>query len=86
MAKIRSHYIRVSLKFCDWFLHRRVIQIHRNALEGRRLCDKDWRDVAISQGMVMNANKHQKLEQGKEGASSRAFRGSMAMLTLISDF
>lgn len=72
----------MGLKSNDWFLHKRKereLQIHRNTQEGRRPCEKDWSDVAMSQGMPRNASKQQKLVRGKEGATSRAFRGSTAL-------
>lgn len=50
----------------------------------RRTCDKrgrDQRDASRSQGIARIASNHQKLRRGTGGASSRAFRGSMAQST-----
>ena len=49
--------------------------------------DRDKSDAATSQGMPSVAGSHQHPGRGKEGLFPRAFRGSMAQLTLkISDF
>ena len=48
--------------------------------QGRRPCDRNrsWTDALASQGTPRIASNNQKLERGKEGSSSRAFRGSVA--------
>lgn len=62
------------------------VQRHRRDTQGEKPCEnggRDWSDASVRLGTPRIASNHQKLPRSNERFFSRAFRGSMALQTLV---
>ena len=59
---------------------------HRHTTtQGRRPCEnksRDWSNLPVSQGMPKTVGNHQKTEKERNDSFPRAFKDSMALLSL----